>query len=799
MREHEQHPSSAAHHAGPRPRLPAPAWMLAWPSGVQPVSLRANTRGVEFLYRAPGDRWFRVEASIDLRRPSALRVRGLPGPDPATLARLSKAVERCLLRSPSARAWLAGAQAWVTRLEGMQVFGAAGPSSDPLIRGVDELLGHAARVRSGEHLGPEQPEQPEQLSNIEAALAGAGQQLGASTLAQFSVALLLACGAFERALACWGRHAATIEADDSRGALACAAIMSAYRGDVANAHANAKRLAAQTRDGSDARHAGELLELLGQPQLAAPLLSVAASDAGEDASAFDVHFRLAYVAAAAHGPDQTRRAAARMLELARRPEQLLATARMQREAGEFLLAEATLAQLVRDHPHAHERTRHTATLELATSKLWRRDHEGAASLARDLLATNANDPAALRTLGVALHLGGRSPAGLELLVRALEIDPRDDEARLWRAEILDQLGDYSAARFEVNEVSIGDFPAWQLLRALVEEHHTPNRRIDHDTWFIVDTNIRALLGDEAPANTKANHQIATASITRALARLGGNRSKRLTTANAEGELRWLEIESPRHRAELLQLHACHRPIDDVVAAFEQLAAAHPAVPFFVTYPAELLMWRGEYERAFLLFEQVWYATRTRWGYVGAGAAAMLLGRDERALELWEEGKAHYLYIDAEATYCYRGELLRKRGELDQARPDLELAVQARPERLGAWVNLALLEHAAGREGPMREAVARVEALCPAFAWEARRDAQLGDPNPRPPNDLARYMSTLLELLRGNRSSVMYTIVDRNDALRVLPVVKPDVWRDFGRRSLALFEDELLAALVGAST
>ncbi|WP_146157292.1 tetratricopeptide repeat protein, partial [Enhygromyxa salina] len=371
-----------------------------------------------------------------------------------------------------------------------------------------------------------------------------------------------------------------------------------------------------------------------------------------------------------------------MLGLARRPEQLLATARMQREAGDFLLAEATLELIVREHPGAHERTRREASLELATSRLWRGEHEGAASLARGLLVDDPSDAAALRTLGIAMHLGGRSGEGLALLVRALELDPRDDEARLWRAEILDQQGEYSAARFEVNEVSIGDFPAWQLLRALVEEHHTPNRRIDHDTWFIVDTNIRALLGDDAPGDTKADHQTAVNSIARALGRLGGNRSKRLTTASEDGSLRWLEIESPRHRAELLQLQACHRPLDEVIREFERLAAEYPAVPFFVTYAAELLMWRGEYERAFVLFERIWYATRTRWGYVGAGAAAMLLGRGDRALELWEEGKAHYLYIDAEATYCYRGELLRERGELGLARGDLELAVRARPERLG---------------------------------------------------------------------------------------------------------------------
>ncbi|WP_106389793.1 tetratricopeptide repeat protein [Enhygromyxa salina] len=764
--------------------------MHAWPRGLIPATLRANSRGVELLYRAPGERWFRVEASLDPRRPSALNVRGIPGPDPAALERVTKAVEQRLLRSPSARAWLTRAREFVEALADMRAFGgpgsarAASPEHASPEHAIDQLLTLAAQLRRRELDGPEAIAALERtLAEVESATP-LGAELG--------IALALAGGAFELALTRWGRHAEALAARDDRGALACAGIMRGYLGQIPEAQVSARALAGLGRDASDARHAGELLELLGLPALAVEQLRLAATDPGDDASAFDAHRRLASVAAAARELDLVRTAAAAMREHARRPEQLLATALMQREGGEFLAAEATLEQLLRDRPEERE-----GALLLASSRLWRCDHEGAAALAAALLERAPDDAEALRTLGAAAYLASRSELALDLLNRALHHNPGDDEALLWRAELLDQLGRYEAARADVRAVTLGDRAVWQLLRALIEEHATPTRRITHDTWFIVDTNIRQLLGDEAPADSKASHEVAVDAITRALAQLGGNRSARLTTPTADGSLRWLDdIESPRRRAEQLQLHACHRPVDEVLAEFEALAARNPTVPFFTTYAAELLMWRGDYERAFTMFEQVWYATRTRWGYVGAGAAAMFLGREQRALELWDEGKGYYSYLDAEATYCYRGELRRRGAQLDEALPDLELAVQARPRRLGAWVNLALLHHAAGREGPLREAVAQVEALCPAFAWEARREAGLeaGQQLRAEPDLLGRYMSTLLERMRGNRSSVMYSIVDRELSLRVLPVGLAQTWRDFGRRGLALFEDELLFEL-----
>jgi tetratricopeptide (TPR) repeat protein len=751
-------------HERPRLRLPIPSWMAVWPRGVQPVAAWASRRGVELIYRAPAEHgfaWFRVVASLAPGRPSGVEVQAIPGGPSDVVERLARAVGHHLSRSPAARTWLTRVSAVVEPHDEL----------DELLACVDELA----------ELGTKDAT-PELLERIEQALGHAGEEV-----AELAIALWLATGAVERALDVWARHAEQIEARSDHRALMCAAIMRGYLGDIAGAQARAIDLADRTRDAIDARHAGELLEWLGRPQLAVEQLEIAASDAG----VFDAYRRLAVVAIQARQQGPLRRAAAAMCAHARGPEQRLDAAVMQREAGEFLSAEATLEQLLREHPDDIDAQR-----LLASSRLWRAEHHGAASLARARLAHAPDDAVALRTLGAAEFLAGKLEAGLRHLTAALALDERDDEARLWRARLLDRLGRYNEARTEVAKVMLGDHVAWQLLRALIEEHATPGYRIELDTWFIVDQNIRQLLGDDAPVDSKADHELAVAGIEQALARLGGNHSARLTTPTREGSLRWLDqVESPRHRSELLQFQASYRPLEEIIAEFEALALAHPEVPFFTTYSAELLLWRGEYEQALGRFEQVWYATRTRWGYVGAGAAAMLLGRDERALALWEEGRGYYTYIDAEATYCYRGELLLRRGELEAARADLELATRARPARLGAWISLALLHRARGHEGPMREAAAQVQRACPAFVYLASRELGLEQKLGALDIDaLARVLERLRERMRGNRSSIMYTMIDPDGLLRVIPVAPTQVWRDQARRSLSMFEGELRSEL-----
>lgn len=772
--------------AEPRPRVPIPAWMQTWPRGVQPVSAYATTRGVELVYRAPADRWFRVVAALRQQPGQPFEVRAIPGPERDIGERLAKAVAHHLARSSAqARDWLTRARAWVEWLSSLRAFG--GPGIDAALDRVLLLLDELRELEN---------EHADTPTRIESTLAEAEAELGPERLAPLRPLLWLAAGDIERALAAWSDVAASLTARHDAPALACVATLQTLLGDIGGAQTHARALLELGRDAIDARHAGELLEHVGLREAAVEQLRIAAADADGDGGGYDAQRRLAVVALAAKQPEIAKQAAAHMLEQARVDAQHLDAAELQRDAGDFLAAETTLTRAL-----AQTRSDTDAApfaRALASLRLWRGDHHGAAELMRPRCERAPDDAVAQRILGTAELLAARPEAALPHLARAIELDARDQEARLWQAAALQRLGRTSEARLAIREVTLGDHPVWQLLRALIEEQATPGSRTGANTWFIVDQNIRQLLGPDAPADSHASHTHAIAAIEQALARLAGNFSTRLTTPTPDGSLRWLDIASPRHRAEQLQFQASHRPVTEVLAAFEQLAAAHGDVPFFTTYPAELLLWRGDYQHAFERFLQIWQATRTRWGYVGAGAAAMLLGDDERALALWDDGKRHYAWLDAEATYCYRGELLLRRRQLDAARADLELAIRARPARLGAWVNLALLELAAGREAPLRAAVERIEQLCLPFAWEARREAKLlGPTSTLTPEALGDLLTTLRNRMRGNRSSVMYTIVDRNDVLRVFPVGPPQLWRDHARRALALQASELLRELSSA--
>jgi tetratricopeptide (TPR) repeat protein len=343
-------------------------------------------------------------------------------------------------------------------------------------------------------------------------------------------------------------------------------------------------------------------------------------------------------------------------------------------------------------------------------------------------------------------------------------------------------GDLEAADADLVRANMGDRTSWQLLAALVREHLVPGSVVGGRERYFIQTNLRQLIADPASASV-------IEQIEHALRRLGGNLGVRLTSlADGPDRLRWLdEIESPRARAEHLQERLIHTDLEGVLADFRRFAEELPEVPTAVTYAAELHLWNGDYDRASAMFEDVWARTRTRWGYVGGGAAAFLLGRHERALELWAEGAREYTYMDAEATFAYRGELYLARDELDRARSDLEHAVAAKPYRLGAWVVLGLLHARAGDTAELQRCFARVEALAPVLVHLVR-PAGLLDTSPAAREAI---LAAALAALRGNRSTVLYTFYIA-DQMHVVQAGALPAWQTLARRMLEVFADELVA-------
>ncbi len=471
-----------------------------------------------------------------------------------------------------------------------------------------------------------------------------------------------------------------------------------------------------------------------------------------------------------------------MEETAQSADDRLASAEARIAAGDFRPAEATLQSLLEAPDESnHDRV----ALVLATLLLWRSAPEEAV----DLLAPRverAPSSCLHRRLGAAHHLCGEGELALEHLEHALRLDPDDQHARLWRAEVLGALGRLDEACVEICEVSLGDQVAWQLVRALLEEERTPGRRVGDRNWFIVDELLRALLQDAAPAS-EPTHAEAVEALRQALLLLGGNRTETITTVRS-GVLRWEDgLSSSRRRAEQLQETLLRRPVEDVLADFQELASAHPSVPFYQTYAAEILLWLGDYDRAYELFGRLWRDTRTRWGYVGYGAAALFLGEHDLALAHWKEGLEDYTYLEAEATYCYRGELHLARGDLDAAEADLSRAVQAQPARLGAWIDFALLQQERGRPDRVAEAIAHIVSLAPAFWWSASEGSSTTE-----------ALLTLRAQMRGNRASAMYSRIDEAGGFRIVGTGAPHRIRAAAREQLGVLEEGFLARLVDAA-
>lgn len=752
-----------------RVRLSLPAWLEDWPRGLRPEAAYLDSGRVEFLYRAPNNRWFLV----GLWPPA--RVSEGWGPDAADLTRLSGALEYRLRRSSDAVAWLRKMVRFHRSLLALPSFG--GRRRYEALEPIDELLQRSVGIRASREASPA-------VGSFPPSAAGRAKDL--------RIALRLASGDFEEALAeASGAATATNQAADVRTAL-----VASLEGRVDDARRAALQ-ASEHAGAAGAFSSAQLLEWLGHAREAIECLSTSvALVESRPKAAFERARRITMMAAPARRRPAAGPAAARMEKAAASEAEWRACAEAWIEAGEFEKAERVLWELLpSESPMADgagvaaESTAEggdDARVMLATLLVWR----GAAGEAAGLLRRRierAPSPEMLRTLGAAEYLLGDLPKSLEHFESALELDSEDHQARLWRAEVLGALGKLDAACDAVREVSLGDQVAWQLVRAYVEEQHAPGRRSAGDTWFIVDALLRPLLGEDAPP-AAPTHEEAVTAMRGALKLLGGNRSVTPTTVR-KGKLRWEdELRSPRRRAELLQESLLHRPIRDVLAEFAELATAHPKVPFYQTYAAELSLWLGDYEHAYEWFGRLWRDTRTRWGYVGAGAAAFFFGDDERALALWREGLEHYTYLEAEATYCYRGELYLARGDLQAAEADLTRATQAQPARLGAWIDLALLHYEQDQAECAASSTAHVKRLAPAFWFRAQQQS----------SSAAEALSKLRGMMRGNRASGMYSLVDETGELRVVGTGAPARVAEAAKKQLSVLEDGLLAELAARS-
>lgn len=210
------------------------------------------------------------------------------------------------------------------------------------------------------------------------------------------------------------------------------------------------------------------------------------------------------------------------------------------------------------------------------------------------------------------------------------------------------------------------------------------------------------------------------------------------------------------------------------AALRRVAVAWPDAPEPWCYLGELYLYLGDYTAARRCFETALqrYA-RTRWAFIGLGAVDLLEGDPAGALERLARG-VRVAGAEGPTAWVYRGEALFRTGDLDAARAALEHAVALNPQRVGAWVDLALVHRARGDREALAPVLGRLERHAPGFLMDACACAGVpawGEVVAAPGDSqesLVAVLEAMLRMLRGNRSSTCVTYFTAGGVLRAVP-------------------------------
>lgn len=419
---------------------------------------------------------------------------------------------------------------------------------------------------------------------------------------------------------------------------------------------------------------------------------------------------------------------------------------------------------------------------IAQLHLWRLETDEAQAFAR-----RAGDtPIAALVHGAVNVLAGEHQLALERLAE-VEGEPKVT-AQLWCIRALLELGRVSEAITLSQVGSYAERSAWKLWRTYADALVDPANALRGKESFQTRLLLEAIHSKAVVDAAYSSDEQAMRLTRQTLARMGGNYGP-MATWFIDGSLQFAKFPSPRSQAVDAQLAIVEHGMDAALAELEAQAVTMPSSPFPRTYRAELLLWSGRTSEARDAFAEIWEQTRTRWGYVGLGAAELYLGNVSAALAAWEDGLNHYEYLPAEATRAYRGEAYLAADRLEEACAELEHATQASPTRVGAWAALALARlrasDAAGARAALDEVASRAPALLAMVADEHRVKARSSDPGA-----MQLLASATLESLGGNRASELFTFRDHRGRQRALRSVPADHWPRLADRVAPLALDLL---------
>ena len=479
-------------------------------------------------------------------------------------------------------------------------------------------------------------------------------------------------------------------------------------------------------------------------------------------AASELHRRRAHSLVALGRFDEALAPAAAALTHARDGDEAAAAVEALVAAGDLDAAETALAQ----RPSLAGRPE--AVAWRARFALWRGDTVGT-RVTLDATPALAASHDGARMLAATDLLDGRCRAALDRLSALLTARADDAEAGFLRAEARLRLGDVEGARADADaaRVQSGEhFPGY-VVRLRAKLGGATSLALIHDEAAEVAQGL-ARVFEDVPEQLAAWPEVDAATVDLALRRLGGNRSEWATVVSGSGGLRRLRLApTARFAMTRAQQRLGLAPTGEVIAALDRLVEAHPEVTMPLCYRGEVHLWLGDLDRARADFEASIRASwRTRWAYIGLGAVETLEGHHARAAAVFERLKVNA--APGPTLFVYRGEMHRRAGRRDAARSDLDVALRHAPQRLGARVNHGLWHLAWGDLAEARATAAWLAGRAPDHVAEVRRTAGITAEDATR-EALAAIFETSLRLMRGNRSSSIFTWFTADGALRRTPV------------------------------
>jgi tetratricopeptide (TPR) repeat protein len=420
----------------------------------------------------------------------------------------------------------------------------------------------------------------------------------------------------------------------------------------------------------------------------------------------------------------------------------------------------------------------TEPASLAWARAWSGDLEGA----RRLAEPHPGDPAALGVLGAVLVLERRPEEALAVLDRALALGG-GEELVLHRVRALLHLRRFDAAQGALAGLVDGEAFSRRVLKALVNVR-CGHQWVTFQTWArtvavsdahlngLFSTELPALVGHAALDDASASPEALAALLEAILDRMAGNLGPSPTFAEVgpNGERYFVRLDLPRvsRDASVDALHSLrHVGPAAAEAALAEVVARYPRSVHARTYRGELYLWLGRYREAWHELAAAHRIEAARWADIGMLAVLVLTDRSRSAAAMALRAERSFEPIPGSTLPVYRGMLRRRTGELDGAIEDLSAALAAKPTRVGARIELCLALRAAGQRAEATEHAATL--VCDAAPMLVDAADALGVDWRREPARLVGddVLEEVLRAMRGNRSSVVVTWIDRADAVRLL--------------------------------